>query len=68
MLFLLLSCLFLRVCEGLELSEGEAFALLEDMFGGLLPPEALEEAFARSGENLEEVRNYPGIIYGKLVY
>lgn len=42
--------------KGLELSEGEAFALLEDMFGGLLPPTALEQVFARSGENLEEVR------------
>ena len=40
---------------GLELSEGEAFFVLEDMFGGLLPPEILEKVFVESSQNLEEV-------------
>ena len=41
--------------ECLELSEGEAFFVLEDMFGGLLPPEALEKVFVESSQNLEDV-------------
>lgn len=53
-------CMFLFFAQltikGLDLSEGEAFALLEDMFGGLLPPPTLEKVFACSGEDLEEVR------------
>ncbi|CAN0104841.1 unnamed protein product [Laminaria digitata] len=40
--------------ECLELSEGEAFFVLEDMFGGLLPPEILDKVFVESSQNLEE--------------
>ncbi|CAM9260119.1 unnamed protein product [Ectocarpus sp. 12 AP-2014] len=39
---------------GLEVSDGEAFFVLEDMFGGLLPPETLESLFAESGKYLEK--------------
>ncbi|CAN0303870.1 unnamed protein product, partial [Ectocarpus sp. 8 AP-2014] len=38
----------------LDVSDGEAFFVLEDMFGGLLPPETLENLFAESGKNLEK--------------
>lgn len=41
--------------EDLGLSDGEAFFVLEDMFGGLLLPESLEKVFRESGNNLEEV-------------
>lgn len=40
----------------LEVSDGEAFLVLEDMFGGLLPPETLENLFVESGKYLEKVR------------
>ncbi|CAM9512817.1 unnamed protein product, partial [Choristocarpus tenellus] len=36
------------------LSEGEAFVVLDDMFGGLLSTDKLSELFLRSGGNLEE--------------
>ncbi|CAM9785592.1 unnamed protein product [Ectocarpus sp. 4 AP-2014] len=38
----------------LDVSDGEAFFVLEDMFGGLLPPETLENLFAESGKHLEK--------------
>ncbi|CBJ25871.1 conserved unknown protein [Ectocarpus siliculosus] len=38
----------------LDVSDGEAFFVLEDMFGGLLPPETLENLFAESGKYLEK--------------
>ncbi|CAB1110131.1 unnamed protein product [Ectocarpus sp. CCAP 1310/34] len=38
----------------LDVSDGEAFFVLEDMFGGLLPPETLENLFAESGNYLEK--------------
>lgn len=41
--------------EGLDLSVGEAFFVLEDMFGGLLPPETLEKVFLESTNDLEKV-------------
>lgn len=41
--------------EGLGLSDGEMFFLLEDMFGGLLLPESLEKVFRESGNDLEKV-------------
>ncbi|CAM9517294.1 unnamed protein product [Ectocarpus fasciculatus] len=38
----------------LDVSDGEAFFVLEDMFGGLLPPETLENLFVESGKSLEK--------------
>ncbi|CAM9526160.1 unnamed protein product [Pylaiella littoralis] len=40
--------------EGLDLSVAEAFFVLEDMFGGLLPPETLEKVFLESTNSLEK--------------
>lgn len=42
--------------QSAELSEGEAFYVLEDMFGGLLPADTLERVFMASGQSLEEVK------------
>lgn len=41
--------------EGLGLSDGETYFVLEDMFGGLLLPKSLEQVFRESGNNLEKV-------------
>lgn len=41
--------------DGLDLSEGEAFFVLQDMFGGLLPSGTLDSVFAESAQDLEEV-------------
>lgn len=48
---------------GLDLSEGEAFFVLEDMFGGLLPPSVLERVFVESGQDLEEVCEGEGVVF-----
>ncbi|CAM9351427.1 unnamed protein product, partial [Hapterophycus canaliculatus] len=41
--------------EGLlDLSDGEAFFVLEDMFGGLLPQDTLEKVFVESRNNLQK--------------
>ena len=45
-----------RACDSSDISEGEAFLVLEDMFGGLLPADALGCVYLESGQNLEEVR------------
>lgn len=39
----------------LSISDGEAFFVLEDMFGGLLPPDALEKVFLESRNDLHKV-------------
>lgn len=40
----------------LKLSEGEAFVVLEDMFGGLITLETLQQVFLGSGSDLEQVK------------
>lgn len=40
---------------GLQLSDGEVYAVLEDMFGGLIRPENLDRVFVGSVRDLEEV-------------
>ncbi|CAM9708945.1 unnamed protein product [Scytosiphon promiscuus] len=40
--------------DRLDFSDGEAFFVLEDMFGGLLPPDTLEKVFLESRSDLQK--------------